>query len=246
MTDPWVWLVLLLGGPVGSFWAAYAERSCKGASLLEPSRCQSCGVRLAPRDMVPVFSWILLRGRCRNCGAVLGSKLLAAEVLGFFAALLAIAGALDTADLLARALFLWLLLGLALTDLACFRLPDVLTFLLFVTGIALALLDPARSLSGAFGAGLAGAGVLLALKLAYRRLRGQDGLGLGDVKLAGGLGVALGGTALPWIGLVGATAGLLAVAAGAFGTTHRQTALPFGAFLALAAGIVMGARTVLA
>ena len=74
-----VWLVLL-GPCVGSFLAAFAERICSGTSLLAPSRCGSCGTALRWYDLIPLVSWIALRGRCRHCGVAFGAHLLAAEV----------------------------------------------------------------------------------------------------------------------------------------------------------------------
>lgn len=245
MSDPLVWLILLLGAPVGSFMAAMADRLCEGRSVLAPSRCETCATRLRPWDMVPLVSAVLLRGRCRACGAAFPRRLLLAEILGFVAAMVAVAGSATTGALLALAMFLWLLVGLALADLRCFRLPDVLTGPLFVVGVWLALTDPGRTLPEALGAAGLAAGLLYLLRQGYAWVRGREGLGLGDVKLAAGLGAGLGATALPWLGLIGAAAALLVAASGSFGPLRRTTALPFGLFLCLAAGLLLGARAML-
>jgi leader peptidase (prepilin peptidase)/N-methyltransferase len=239
MSDAVALLVLLVSAPVGSFLCCYADRTCRGLSLVAPSRCESCAARITPRDLVPVFSWLLLRGRCRVCGARLRPGLLIAEILAFAAALLAVATTRETADLVATVVFLWCLLGLAQADLACFRLPDTLTLALFLAGLALAQADPTRSLAGAAGSGMLAAGLLVALRLGYRALRRQEGLGLGDVKLAAGLGAGLGAVALPWLGLIASASALLAAGLGAFGPPGRQTPVPFGVFLCMAAAAIL-------
>ncbi len=240
MAEPWGWLVLMLGAPVGSFMAAYADRTCAGRSVLEPSRCNACGARLAVRDLIPVISFVALRGRCRHCDTPLSRWLLWAEIIGLACGIVAVAGAFGALHGAASAVFLWLLLGLAYCDVRCFRLPDALTLCLVLTGAVLTSDDPARVMSdGALGA-VAGGGVLLALRVGYRRVRGHDGLGLGDVKLAAGLGFALGGPALPWVGLIAAVSALAAAAMGLFGPLRRTTRMPFGAFLALAGALVWG------
>ncbi|MCC6303853.1 MAG: prepilin peptidase [Rhodobacteraceae bacterium] len=193
---------------------------------------------------MPILSFLLLHGRCRHCGRALPRRLLEAEVAGL--ALLAAAAVLarSAAEAVAAAAFLTLLLALALADLRAFRLPGPLLLALPVAGLALALAGAgaegraAAAAAGASAAGAAaGAGAFWALGAAYRRLRGREGLGGGDVWLMGGIGAGLGAAALPLVALVGATAGLACAALR--GRRLRAAArLPFGAFLALAAAAV--------
>ncbi|WP_417525325.1 prepilin peptidase [Marinovum sp.] len=242
MDEVWLWLAVLIAAPVGSFLAVWAERTCAGRSLLAPSACSTCEARIAARDLIPVISFLLLRRRCRACRAPLPWRLMVAEVLAFAAALAAIAVTETLAEMALTLAFLWSLLALALTDLICLRLPDVMTAPLLAVGLGLAWVAPGRDLvDGLTGAAVGGA-VLLALRLAYQSLRGAEGLGLGDVKLALGIGAALGATALPWVGLLASLSGLAAAALGLFGPTDRATPLPFGVFLcAAAAGLVVAA-----
>ena len=238
MDDLWLWLAVLLAGPVGSFLAVWAERSCDGRALSAPSACTGCGRRLAARDLIPVVSFLLRRRRCRYCGTALPWRLLAAEVLAIAAALAAIVVTETWPGLALTLGYLWLLLALGVTDLICLRLPDVMTGLLFALGLGLAWLD-GRGPGNALVGGAIGAVTLLALRWGYQGLRGREGLGLGDVKLAAGIGAGLGVLALPWVGLLASLAGLAAAALGVFGRANRDTPLPFGVFLCAAAGLVL-------
>ena len=228
-----VWLVLL--GPVaGSFVAAMAERLCAGPSLTVPSRCAACGRRLGWRDMVPILSWLALRGRCRNCGAALSRRLLAAELLGLGAALAALWTGAGWTETLAIALWLWTLIGLALADLTCLRLPDPMTAVLFLAGMVIGALNFGMVTAGLTA--LAGAVVLWGLARLYAAARGRQGLGFGDVKMMAGIGAAVGPLALPWVTLLAAGVAILVAA---LRRSAPETPHPFGAALALAAALVL-------
>lgn len=231
---------LVLAGPaVGSFLAAVADRLPRGEDvLLRRSACRSCGARLRWHALLPVLSFLALRGRCRVCGAAIPRRLLEAELAGLGLGVAAVALAGGPAQAVVAALFLWCLLGLALCDMAALRLPDALTLVLVLAGLGLAALDPGRGLPAGLLAGAAGAGAFLALRLGYRVLRGREGLGLGDVKLMAGIGAGLGLMALPLVALLASGAALaLAGLARARGgpAPARDAVLPFGAYLAAAA-----------
>lgn len=251
-------LVVLTGPAAGSFVALLADRLPRGeAVVLTRSRCRSCDVTLGARDLVPVLSWILRRGRCARCGAPIPGWLVQAELAGFG---LGIAAVLLTDDGLQTGLaagVLWCLLALILTDLRHFRLPDVLTAALFVLGVGLTLagagpLDttfaPADRLAAALLGAALGAGSFAALRWGYRRYAGREGLGAGDVKLIAGLGAMLGPFALPHVALLAGVSALVIAAARA-GRRKRKLragqALPFGAFLAASAvALWIGGRLV--
>lgn len=241
-TTPLAFFLIASGAAVGSFLAAWADRLPRGESIVGPrSRCRSCAARIGWRDMVPVLSWLRLGGKCRTCGAEIPKRLFYAEVAGMVLAMLAVWVAQSPLHMGLGAVWLWLLMGLVLCDLAAFRLPDGLTGLLFLTGLGLAWEDPGRDLSAALiGAGL-GAGIFWALRIGYRVLRGREGLGLGDVKLMAGIGAGLGAMALPVVTLVAAVlamgvAGVMALRRGA--RPDGDLAIAFGAYLAAAAGVV--------
>jgi leader peptidase (prepilin peptidase) / N-methyltransferase len=204
------------------------------------SRCRACGARLAPRDLVPLWSWLGARGRCRHCGAKLPAFYplveLAAAAVGAVSLAAAAVVPSPPAALLAAPLGWWLL-ALAAIDLRSWRLPDALTLPLAAAGLVAAA---AGLLPGGVGPwhALAGAALgyltLAGLAWAYRRLRGREGLGLGDAKLLAAAGAWLGPAALPTVVLAAAVLGLgLALLRGA-GRVRPETAVPFGPPLALA------------
>jgi leader peptidase (prepilin peptidase)/N-methyltransferase len=233
---PLALFLCLSGAAMGSFLAAWADRLARGESIVAPpSACRACGRRIGWRDLVPVVSWLWLGGRCRGCGAAIPARLLHAELGGVALAALAILAAATPAEMALGALLLWLLMGLALCDLAAFRLPDALTAALLVVGLALAWQGDALA-EGLIGAG-AGAGAFMAVRLGYAALRGREGLGLGDVKLMAGIGAALGWAALPGVALLAALAAIAVTVLGRR-ITAADAQIPFGAYLAAAAGVV--------
>lgn len=230
----------LVGLAVGSFLGALAARwpALDRRFLVGRSTCPHCGTELAAGELVPLWSWLRQRGRCRHCGAAIGWLPLVAEFAGGAAACLAFATLAAPTAALLTGIGWWLLLS-ALIDAEHGRLPDVLTLPLLAGGLAAAALLPLPGLVGPVASGL-GAGVGLVLFLAidrlYRAWRGRAGLGRGDAKLLAGLGAWLGLEALPSLVLLAAVLGL--VAALASGRRRADDALAFGPWLA-AAGFVL-------
>ncbi|MDF1773369.1 MAG: prepilin peptidase [Pseudophaeobacter sp. bin_em_oilr2.035] len=242
-------LLILLAPAVGSFLAVLADRLARGEDVVRArSACRSCGAGLGLTDLVPLLSFLWLRGRCRHCGAAIPPWLFYAEILATGAALLALLAGGGAATVLLSCLFLWLLLALALSDLLWLRLPDLLTGALcvlvlgrvWITPGAFGFVDGFSGLGWALiGAGL-GCGSFLTLRIGYRALRGREGLGLGDVKLMAGLGGFAGPWDLPLLVLMGALLALLGalIASRAGGQDDaaplRFRALPFGTALCAA------------
>ncbi len=135
------------------------------------------------------------------------------------------------------ALFGWLLIALALLDLRHFWLPDRLTLSLGVAGMLAGLVDPGLTFAERLAGGLSGFGCLWAIGWAYRHFRGREGLGGGDPKLFGAIGLWLGWQMLPFVLVGSSVIGLLAtmvlVLRGRVVTATVR--LPFGTFLAAAA-----------
>lgn len=198
------------------------------------SRCPACGTRLAARDLVPVGSWLATRGRCRHCAAPIPTFYPLIELAAALIGAVALAAIEPPASLLA-ALLGWWLLALALIDLRSWRLPDRLTLPLIVAGLAVAALDllPAADLLQSLLGAVLGYLALAAVAWGYRRLRGRDGLGLGDAKLLAAAGAWLGIAPLPWLVLMAAVMGL-ALAIARARPVRPETAVPFGPPLALA------------
>ena len=188
------------------------------------------------RDLVPVFSFLALRGRCRTCGVPIDPRHLWIELasLGVGAAAGFVAPGIMG---VAGAVFGWLLIALAALDLAAFWLPDRLTAALAVTGLAsgMAELDPPL-LDRVIG-GVAGFALLWAIGAGYRRVRGRAGLGGGDPKLFGAIGLWLGWRILPAVLLIACLIGLGVVLFQRMRgrPMARDDAVPLGALLAIAA-----------
>lgn len=228
---------MVLGAIVGSFLATVAARWPRGESVIAGrSRCDHCGEAVRARDLVPLLSYLVLRGRCRACHGRIepdhfGIELIAALIGG---AAFAVAPGWPGA---AGATFGWLLLTLAALDLRHYWLPDRLTLLMAATGLVAGLAGLAPPLESRLIGLAAGFAGLWLVATGYRLLRQREGLGGGDPKLFGAIGAWLGWEALPPV-LLGATiVGLLWVLARLI---QRQPVgaddrLPFGALLAFAA-----------
>lgn len=259
---PVVFTMGLLGAAIGSFLNVVVYRVPRGLSVVAPrSACPGCGTEIAARDNVPVLSWVLLRGRCRTCAAPISARYPLVEAgtaifFGVTALVLfprfttAVGVAGIAAATLALAAFLWLAaatVSLALIDLDVHRLPNAIVLPLYVAGAA--LLTASAIVSGD-GAPLVRAGVgAIALGGVYLLLAVAvpGGMGGGDVKLAGALGLYLG-----WLGWPELAVGSLAafIGGGLFSIVllltrraGRRTGVPFGPWMLAGAwlGIFAGA-----
>lgn len=229
-----VWPILgaLLGLVAGSFLSTLVVRWPKGESLAGRSRCDGCGRQLGVWELIPLFSALMLRGRCKSCGARIDGRHLALELAAATTGLLAMLASPGMMGL-SGALLGWGLLALLALDADHQWLPDRITLPLLALGLLLGAGDITDRLLGA----AIGGGALLLLALAYRALRGREGMGLGDVKLMAALGAWLGPLLLGPLLLLASAMGLLM----ALGLKARGKALPaggrlpFGACLAAAA-----------
>lgn len=231
-------IAAIFGLMIGSFLTVVVDRVPRGASIVAPgSTCATCNLRLTPIDLVPAFSWLALRGRCRRCRTGIGLEPLALELTtaGLFALLawhFRFTWELGAFCVLAAGL-----LALSVIDLHTKRLPREITYVTSVIGgpllIVAALVrdEPRRIATAALGAAIALV-IMLAVYLASR-----GGMGDGDVRLSPLLGAYLGwlNPGIAPVGLLfgffaGAVVGVVLLAIGSAG---RTTALPFGPFLAL-------------
>ncbi|MBB4153533.1 leader peptidase (prepilin peptidase)/N-methyltransferase [Sphingomonas jinjuensis] len=226
----------MLGAIVGSFLATLVVRWPAGRGLGGRSACDGCGRTLTAIELVPLVSAAVQRWRCRSCGAAIDPRhgLIEAgcALIGVTAGV-AVAGP----EAMAGAMFGWLLLTLAALDVAVLWLPDRLTGTLAVAGLATGALGVWPPIEDRLIGGVAGFGVLWLIAAAYRRIRGRTGMGGGDPKLLGAIGLWLGWRMLPAVLLLASLIGVgLVLAARMSGrTVSRETAMPFGALMAVAA-----------
>lgn len=229
-------LYLALASPlIGSGIAAGAARFERGAAWdFKPSACPACGRRLGILELIPAASWVVQRGKCRGCKAPISPAYPLTELAAIGVAVWAWL-ATPPGVFAATCVMGWLLLALSVIDIRTRRLPDVLNLALAIAGIAATALLNQALLVEHLAAAAVGYASLLAVELAYRQLRGRDGLGRGDAKLFGALGA--------WVGLQGLAATLLVAATAAIlfiliASRVRKTgirgdiAIAFGPFLA--------------
>ena len=232
------WLWPLLSAPfAGSFIGVLIRRLPHDRPVVVArSACESCGAGLNVIDLVPLVSFLLLRGRCRYCRAPIGPFHPIVELAPCIVALWAVLAEPVSGRVWIDCGLGWTLLALGWIDWNTYLLPDLLTLPLLLAGLFLTLLmDPEVLTDHSLAACLAYLS-LAAIALAYRRLRGREGLGGGDAKLLAAAGAWCGLAALPFIILGSAVIGLLALGGmavagrGVTGTTK----LPFGPCIALA------------
>ena len=224
----------LIGLVIGSFLNVVAHRVPLGESLVSPgSHCPGCGVPVKPYDNIPVVSWLLLRGRCRNCGMSISVRYPLVELATaiVFAAVVAVRG-FDN-DLVLELPFVAALIALAAIDFDHKLLPNKIVYPLAAYGVIATLLVDQDDLVENLIAGAGAFLFLLIAVIAYPR-----GMGMGDVKLAGAMGLYLGLSVIPALlvaFLSGSLVGVVIIARE--GAAGRKKAVPFGVFLALG-GIV--------
>ena len=223
-----------MGAVIGSFLNVVIYRLPRHESLVSPpSRCPQCETPVKPYDNVPVVSWLVLRGRCRHCGAPISPRYPIVELLTalVFAAVVLARGFDD--DLVLELPFVAALIALAGIDLDHKLLPNRIVYPMAAYGVVATLLVDRGDLVEHLVAGAGAFAFLLAAALAYPR-----GMGMGDVKLAGAMGLYLGVAVIPALltaFLTGSIVGVGMIARE--GAAARKKAVPFGVFLAIG-GIV--------
>ena len=222
------------GLALGSFLNVVAARVPRKASIVSPaSACMSCGAPIRIRDNVPVLSWLILRGRCRSCGARISPLYPAVELVT--AALVAgcvLAFGL-TGEMLVAAFFCAVLVTVSAIDLTHRIIPNRIVLPAFVVVlVANTLLEPSPQWAlGALGA----SGFLFLAVLAY-----PAGMGMGDVKLALLMGAALGKTVAValMLGMVAALVPAVVLFARR-GSKARKMGIPLGPFLAFGSVVAL-------
>lgn len=238
----------VLGLVVGSFLNVVIHRVPEGASVVRPrSACPSCGHVIGARDNVPVLSWLLLRGRCRSCGARIPARYPAVELVT--AALFVVTGAHvgTTYGPAAVPAFLYLAaIGVALTviDVQVHRLPNAIVLPSYpVLAVLLAVASWGTGDWPALLRAVIG-GVVLYVVYFLLAVAKPGGMGFGDVKLAGLLGAALAWCGWPELAVGSFAAfllgGVYALVLLALGRAGRTSGIPFGPWMILGAALGIG------
>jgi leader peptidase (prepilin peptidase)/N-methyltransferase len=221
-----------LGAILGSFATALAHRLPRNENWVsERSRCPSCGEMIGARDNIPIASWMILRGRCRNCGAAISPRYILAELIlaVLFVATYVILGDDDAGELALGLVLCFVLVVITLTDLDLRIIPNKIVLAGSIAAVAIAAISMPETLDTRFIAAAIAGGVMFLVALAYPR-----GMGMGDAKLVGMMGLFIGRAIAPatLIGfLLGAVVGVAMIARQ--GAAARKSAIPFGPFLAV-------------
>lgn len=222
-------LVAPFGLLIGSFLNVVTYRLPRGESLVHPpSHCTTCGTPVRPYDNVPVVSWLLLRGRCRRCRAPISARYPAVEALT--AAAFALVAALDGIHpaLALELPFAAMLIAVAAIDLEHKVVPNKVLLPMAVWGVAAGAVVSPHALLAGLAAGAGAFAFLLAAAVAY-----PAGMGMGDVKLAGVMGLYLGLSVVPALAVAffaGSVVGIALVVRAGGGRGHG---VPFAPFMAL-------------
>jgi len=218
------------GLAIGSFLNVVAYRLPRLESLVRPrSRCPQCQTQIRSRDNIPVLGWLLLRGRCRDCGTPISARYpLVEAATALLCALVVVVKGVEPEALLGIA-FVLLLVPITLIDLEHRIIPNKLTLLGAVVGLLLVGLLFPDHLDESLIAAAAAGGFFLVAALVY-----PAGMGMGDVKLAAVMGIFLGRAVAPAIFVALLAGSLIGVALIArHGAAARKRGIPFGPWLAL-------------
>jgi leader peptidase (prepilin peptidase)/N-methyltransferase len=239
-----------LGAIIGSFLNVVIHRYPRGESIaFPPSHCPNCNAAIKPYDNIPVVSYLILRGRCRNCHEPISPRYPLVELANALFYLAAYVQTGPTIAFVLVAAICSMTLILIFIDLDIQILPDVVDLPGIAIGFVIGALElgttiPNMTLSSslidsAVGA-FVGAGVLLAIALAYRLVRRVEGMGLGDVKMMAMIGACVGWEWIfPLLVLASVTGAITGLIVAARSDRGLQVPLPFGVFLGLALLAIM-------
>ncbi len=232
---------VIIGLLIGSFLNVCIYRLPKEESIvMPPSHCGSCGHQLMPMDLVPVLSWLFLRGKCRYCGAGISIRyalveLLTATLFGVLAWRFGL-----TAELVSALMLTSIFIVIFFIDLDHSIIPDELVIAGFITAAAYLAWGwttgalPFNPLDHGFGF-LIGGGLYLLLAVITK-----GGMGGGDIKLMAMLGFWLGSSGVLWIILLSSNIGaIVSLILMALKIKGRKDYIPFGPFIVIAAMLVM-------
>jgi len=230
-------IITLLGAVVGSFLNVCIRRIPAGESLVFPaSHCPKCNHSIRFYDNIPIISFLLLRGRCRNCRESISLQYPLVELLTAIMALLLFWKFGLTLKFLFSFLFACILIIITFIDLEHQIIPDVLTLpgipVFFLAAVLAMGVSPLEAVLGV----LIGGGILYAIAFGYELITKREGMGGGDIKLLAMLGAFFGWKSLFFILLVSSFLGaIVGISVMLIKGKDMKYAVPFGPFLSLAA-----------
>jgi leader peptidase (prepilin peptidase)/N-methyltransferase len=256
------WGIFLLGLCIGSFLNVVIYRlpvmlnhqwRQEAAAILElpepeiprfnlmwpPSRCPKCGHGIGPLQNIPVISWLLLRGRCKNCKTAISARYPLIEVATGLLSLIVFLIFGPTGKMLAALLLTWALIALTMIDFDTQLLPDSITLPLLWAGL---LVNMQGGMWVSLQLAVIGAALgylsLWSVYWLFKLVTGKEGMGYGDFKLLAALGAWLGPAQLPLIILL--SSGVGAVIGGIYMAIRKESApFAFGPYLAIAGFIAL-------
>ncbi len=234
--------VVIHRGP--ALWGLVEENSGRHGGLAHPrSYCPACGATLRAGNLVPIVSYLAQRGRCARCGAAIPARYPLVETAGAGALIAAYLIHGVSADAAILSVFFLALIALAGIDAETGYLPDAITLPLIAGGVVANIGDRFAPLGASVIGAAAGYLSFWLVGEAFHRLRGREGLGMGDAKLLAGIGAWGGWTVLAPCVFVAAFLALLGVGAAMLSgrKVSRETEIPFGPALAVAGALAVGA-----
>ena len=238
MTAIFLFGAAALGAIIGSFLNVCVHRLPRQQSVAwPPSACPNCGHMLAWYENIPVLSYLVLRARCRKCRAPISARYPIIEALTALMFLVGMWYYGPSLLLAQRLLFGCVLIVLFAIDLEHHLLPNVVTLPAIAIGFIFSFFTEPGWVASLIGIGLGG-GLLFAVAEAYYRIRKEEGLGMGDVKMLAMIGAFLGWKlTIVTLMMASFTGTLVGIGVLASGRGGMKFALPFGTFLALGAAI---------
>ncbi|WP_457641915.1 prepilin peptidase [Persephonella sp.] len=239
-----IFSAFIFGLIIGSFLNVLIYRLPREKTPLKPvfSFCPSCGEKIKWYDNIPILSYLILKGKCRNCGSKISLRYPFVEFLTGVASVLAYLKTGLTVDYIFIFFFLASMITITFIDLDFKIIPDEINFAGFFTGMIYTFFRTDFNWVDAFLGAVVGAGFLFSIAYLYLRFRGIEGLGMGDVKF-----MAFVGTYIGWFGslftiFAGSFLGALVGGAVAYLSRSKEKGkfeIPFGPFLALSATVYL-------
>ncbi|CAG0953529.1 leader peptidase (prepilin peptidase) / N-methyltransferase [Geobacteraceae bacterium] len=227
----------LLGAAVGSFLNVCIYRLPAGESIVSPpSRCPACGARIRPWHNIPILGWLILRGKCRDCGAPISPRYPLVELLNGLLTLALFLKFGPSLTFLVLFVFCSALVAITFIDLDHQIIPDVISLPGIVVGFACSFVLPWLGWKSSLIGIVAGGGSLLLVAWLYELFTKKEGMGGGDIKLLAMMGAFLGWRSVPFIifasSLIGSVIGVTLML---IQKKDGKLAIPFGPFLAAGA-----------